>query len=173
MTAAETKKIVKKIKIFRPFFQSGNGKQEEKEFIGEWHKVLKVYDYEDVDHKLDEYFNNGNNYGKIPDIHYLVKYLQTTEQKKTTGGIIVNCPRCGVELPLEEIDKHNSRCSSVSYLCMMSKKYFHQKLNRQKLFDLPDDEFDRKYLAFKKQLENKIPKEEQKELKKIFKEIGG
>ncbi len=86
MTIDETKKVIQKIKTFRPFFQTGNSSSEEINFRKEWHRVLESYDYEDVDRKLNEYFKDGDNVGRIPDAYYLVKFLKTHEEKQQAGG---------------------------------------------------------------------------------------
>ena len=87
MTIEETKQIIQKVKNYRPFMQTGNSSREQGEFVMAWHDVLEPYDFADVDRKLLEYFKDGDNIGKIPDVFYLVKYLKTHEDKRNAQGI--------------------------------------------------------------------------------------
>ena len=169
MTALETKEIIQKIKIFRPFFQTGNSKSEERKFIEEWDKVLKDYSYEDVDKKVDEYFKDGNNIGKVPDPYYLVKYLNTETEKKSSDGLVVRCPICQKEMQACDFENHYGRCLSVSYICKRSKMYFGQTPDTEKLYAMEQREFNRKYLEFLKKLyEKPIPEWEKMNLEKAF-----
>ena len=96
MTPTESKSIVNRIKIFRPTFRNGNTDEEKKEFISEWHKILKDYNYEDVSGELEKFFKQSSNYGKIPEIHLLVKNLEKEKDKKlnTNNTTYVYCKIC-------------------------------------------------------------------------------
>ena len=74
MERTETNKIINKITTFRQSFLI------KKDTIDEWHKVLKDYDYKDVDNKLDDYFRESKNFGQYPDPYYLTKYLIKTNE---------------------------------------------------------------------------------------------
>ena len=58
MTRTETKQIVDKIQVYRQSFLITNNVYQE------WFRILESYDYEDVDKKLDEFFQNGDNFGR-------------------------------------------------------------------------------------------------------------
>ena len=75
MTRTETKQIVDKIQVYRQSFLITNNVYQE------WFRVLELYDYEDVDKKLDEFFQNGDNFGRYPDVYYLTKYLKKIYHK--------------------------------------------------------------------------------------------
>lgn len=174
MTLDETKKVINKIKVFRPFFQTGNSKTEENEFKLSWHEVLEPYDYDDVDKKLNDYFMDGDNVGRIPDIHYIVKYLKNHKEKKETTGIIIRCPLCQKELQYSMFDYHYERCSSVEYICKNSERYFLQRIDKNKLFQMNKEQFDRKYLEFISALKDKIEdKNEKNNLEKLVRMLNG
>ena len=162
MTISETKEILNKIKTFRPFFQTGNGTVTETEFLKEWHKVFEEYNYSDVEKRLNNFFDNPDNYGKIPEAHYLVNTLtKNTVKKDELNGAVVRCPRCNKEISFSEFDIHFTRCSSVNFVYQKAKQYFNQTLSKEKLFALSKEEFDDKYLQFIDKLKDKVndPKE--------------
>lgn len=174
MTIDETKAIIRKIKTFRPFFQTGNGPREEAEFLREWHKVLEPYEHSDVDRKLVEYFRDGDNIGKIPDVYYITKYLKTHSEKQSSSGIWVRCPLCQKELAQNSFDSHYDRCSSVNYIYKKTEQYFNQTLDKRRLFEMPQDEFDKRYLDFLNKLLPKVSDlEEKTRLEKIVKLLNG
>ncbi len=175
MTIDETKKIIKKIKTFRPYFQTGNSTREEISFGKEWHKVFEEYNFSDVEKRLDKFLNNPDNYGKIPEAHYLVNTLtKITSKKDNLKGVTVMCPKCRKELSLDEFDTHFGRCSSVDYICKKSEKYFNQILSKEKLFALSDEEFEKKYIQFLENLKNKVESPHEKNnLEKIVKMMKG
>ena len=98
--------------------------------------------------KLDEFFKNGENFGKYPDVYYLIKFLKKKEEKLKSGVEYLRCRFCGKIIELEEYNQHYDRCSSVEYLIAMSKKYFDKNLNREKLLSCSIAEFEKYYWEF-------------------------
>lgn len=174
MTIDETKKVIQKIKTFRPFFQTGNSSSEEINFRKEWHRVLGSYDYEDVDRKLNEYFKDGDNVGRIPDVYYLVRYLKSSTDKRQSDGIWIRCNLCGEEIADKHFDRHFDRCSSVNYIYKKTQEIFNQKIDKSKLFKMTQEEFDRRYLCFLQQVKEKTTDEEEKNrVEKIIRMLNG
>lgn len=174
MTIEETKQIIQKVKNYRPFMQTGNSSREQGEFVMAWHDVLEPYDFADVDRKLLEYFKDGDNIGKIPDVFYLVKYLKTHEDKRNAQGIWVRCQLCQEEMSLSAYEKHYERCASVEYICKQSITEFGQRLNRKQMMGLSQEEFDKRYIGFLERLQAKVKDiDEKNRLGKIIKLLKG
>lgn len=159
MTLEETKKIVDKIKIYRQTFGGHLDKAGMNKLNLEWFRVLEPYDYEDVDKKLDEFLKNGDNFGKYPDVYYLIKYLKKTEEKLKNGVYYVRCNLCGEIVEFDNYDSHYDRCNSADYLCKMSEKYFNQKLNKKKMLEANQVDFEKYYWEFCLKLYNAMEKD--------------
>lgn len=142
MSRKEVTDLLDKIQAYRQSFLITNA------VLNEWSRILEPYDYEDVDKKLDEYFKNGDNFGKYPDVYYLTKYLKKHDEKLKIGVNYINCHLCGKLIDLTKFNEHYERCSSVDYIVRMYKKYYDKNLNEQKLWDLSKEEFDKKYWNF-------------------------
>lgn len=159
MTIEETKQIVDKIKIYRPSFGGQFDKSGFDKLKLEWFRILEPYDYADVDKKLDEYFKNGDNFGKYPDVYYLIKYLKKHEEKLKNGNYYVRCNICGGIVEFNNYDNHYDRCNSADYLCKMSEKYFNQKLNKEKMLKASQSDFEKYYWEFCSKLYNTMKKD--------------
>ena len=158
MTREESSKIVEKVKIYRQSFLISDN------VFKEWFRVLEPYEYKDVDEQLDEYFKDSNNFGKYPDAFYLTKYLKTTEEKAKIRTAEVRCQICGESMDYTEYNAHYDKCSSVDYVCSMSKKYLNKPLNRSKLMEMPKDKFESAYWEFCLNLYDKMEDGFQKHL---------
>lgn len=150
MSRKEVSDLLEKIQAYRQSFLITNA------VIHEWNRVLEPYDYDDVDKKLDEYFKNGDNFGKYPDVYYLIKYLTKHEDKLKSGIIYVRCQICKNLYPLTEYNEHFEKCNSIYYLCSMSLKYFNKKLNKEKLLNANKNEFEKYYWDFCNKLYDKM-----------------
>ena len=67
MTIEETKQIVDKIKVYRPNFGGQFDKSGFDKLKLEWFRILEPYDYADVVDKINKYFKDLDNEGKIPN----------------------------------------------------------------------------------------------------------
>ena len=150
MNRKEVSNLLEKIQAYRQSFLITNT------LIREWERILEPYDYEDVNRRLDEYFKNGDNFGKYPDVYYLIKYLKKSEDKLKTGVNYARCHLCQKLVDYMEFNNHYERCSSVEYLCNMSERYFSKKLNKEKLLVANKEEFKKYYWEFCKKLYEKI-----------------
>ena len=134
--------ILDKIQVYRQSFLVTPN------LITEWSKILAPYDYEDVDKKLNDYFKDSNNFGRYPDVYYLIKYLNTSEEKTRLEGKYCKCQLCGRAIDLKNYSQHYQRCSSANYLCQMSLKYYGRKLNFEKLIISENEIFEKYYWEF-------------------------
>lgn len=155
MTIEETTNLVDKIKIHRPNFGSYLDKAGMSRLKIEWHKVLEQFDYEDVDKKLDDFLQDSKNFGVPPEVHYLIKYLKTHDEKLKVGINYVRCQNCQQVVELTEYDKHYDRCSSIEYLCKIAEKHYNRKLNKEELWKLSDEDFEEKYWKVCEELKSK------------------
>lgn len=156
MTRAETKQIVDKIQVYRQSFLITNNVYQE------WFRILESYDYEDVDKKLDEFFQNGDNFGRYPDVYYLTKYLKKHNEKLKNGITYVRCQICQKVIEFNEYEEHFDKCSSIEYLAKMSSRIYNKVLNKNKLFDLNNNEFEQKYWQFCNQIIDKLDEGQEK-----------
>ena len=143
--------ILDKIQVYRQSFLVTQA------LIKEWSKILEPYDYEDVNKKLDDYFKDGNNFGKYPDVYYLTQYLKTQKQKQDDLFLHVHCQYCRNKIKYSEYAKHYERCISCTYLIEMSDLYFNKTLNREKLLNASQEQFDKYYWDFCKKLYDVLP----------------
>ncbi len=162
MVVDETQKIINSIKNFRPFFQNGNSKKEELEFLKSWQKVFEPYTYEDVSKNLNNWFKTSSHFGRTPDPYELIQGLLTETEKnklKAKNQIIIKCPLCNVSIGLASFDKHYSRCSSLNYILINRKKYFKKETTyqeKEKLKRYTDEEFNEVYVLFLKQIKKYV-----------------
>lgn len=152
MTLEQTGRIIEKIRIHRPSFLGHLDKAGITNFKIEWNKILEPYAYEDVDKKLDDYFQDSTNYGKYPDVYYLIRFLRTIEEKEQASNICVKCQICNEEVDFFEYDTHFNRCSGVNYLEKISMKYFGKHLDVKKVKEKSEKEFNEFYKNIIKQI---------------------
>ena len=113
--------------------------------ISEWYGKLKNYDAEDVNKKFDEHLSSEVYGDSIPKIYFLTKYLTPTEEKGKIKHYTIYCPKCGYEIPDTEFERHNQRCIEASTIVRDIRKYFNQNLQKKKLMELSDEEFEKIY----------------------------
>lgn len=150
MTRDESMMIVDRIQTHRQYFLVT------KKLCQEWAEILMPYDYADVDRELTKFLQNGDNFGKTPEVYQLVKHLTKSSEKILNQGFRVFCIICNKKMSLEDYDNHYDRCSSVEYVIENFKKYFDKSFDRDELMDLNDDEFDLMYWKLNKQLLEKV-----------------
>ena len=125
--------------------------------VNEWCNVLAPYDYYDVTKKLDDYFRDSDNFGRYPDVYYLIRYLKTIEEKKIMSVPHALCQICGQAVKFEDYQKHYDRCSSVEYITEMSKRYLEKSLSREKLMATDDKTFEKYYYSTCKEIYFQMP----------------
>ena len=112
MTTSDVQNFIKKIKVYYPYFSVDSA-----EALDEWNKKLKPYDMDDVEGKLEEHLK-GDRADEIPKLHFITKYLITTEEKeKNKNDYLIRCNLCGREMFLKEYDTtHYDRCLTIKTL---------------------------------------------------------
>lgn len=126
-----------------------------------WQDKLKDYDVEDIKLRFKQHIS-GEYANTPPKLAYLMKGLNTIEQKQKNGQWYIECPYCHKKFrfPQEnkEQDKCFGRCMSIDYVTRMCKKF---AINPKDFFKtnaklMPDGEFQKCYVNFVKEvLKNK------------------
>lgn len=117
MTKQEVTDFIKKIKAYYPYFSI-----EDKESMDEWALKLKPYDKEDILQKFEEHLS-GEKSNEPPKLHFLTKYLRTTEEKaRVVVDPLVRCNLCGREMNLSIYDRHYDKCLCITTLMRFLKK---------------------------------------------------
>lgn len=131
--------------------------------INEWHKELSLYDYDDVNQKLDEHLRS-NEYGEsIPKLFFLTKYLIPSKEKGKIKKYTIKCQLCEREIPDTEYDLHYSKCSSANTIVRDFKNYFNYNVDYNQLMVMPRDKFE---LAYKKYLTKMLESDKVSTLRK-------
>lgn len=143
--------VLEKIQAYRQSFLITN------KLIDEWYRVLEPYDYYDVNKKLDDYFRDGENFGKYPDVYYITRYLKTIEEKQIVNEPHAICQICRQPVKYENYQKHSDRCSSIEYIVEMSKRYLEKNVSKEKLLQADDKAFEKFYYSTCKLIYNKMP----------------
>ena len=118
MTTLEVQEFIKKIKVYYSYFSIDS-----EEALDEWNSKLKPYDKEDVFRKLEEHLE-GDKADEIPKLHFITKYLRTTEEKeRASNEYIIRCNLCGKEMYLSDYDNfHYERCLMIKALVPILKE---------------------------------------------------
>ena len=139
--------------------------------IDEWYKDLQYYNYQEVNKKLDEHLRSEKYGESIPKLHFLLMYL-TKEEDKGKDWLLekqVRCSVCGKIMNYYDYERHYNRHSSIEYISMQYKKYKDEDIDKEKLMNMPESEFNVKYdkiLEFV--LDNTKDKEEKERIEKYF-----
>ena len=132
----------------------------------EWENLLVKYDYADVDNSIREYMENEFTHSKLPNIHFLLKGLTKTDDKGGAKKTITKCAECGRPIEFDQMEDHVARHNSVYYLMTKSKKLFDRDLNKTKLMEMPEPEFDVLYDQILRQIQTATPDVDEK--RRIF-----
>lgn len=145
MNKKEVLTILDKIHVYRQSFVINDY------VIDEWCRVLQPYDYEDINHELDEFFEDETNRGRYPDPKILSKYATKTEEKLQClkrDVIYIRCHNCGKRVAIVDFSKHFDRCSSIEFICRNYEKYYNKKNDKNKLWNLSEFDFGIRYWKF-------------------------
>jgi acetyl-CoA carboxylase beta subunit len=58
---------------------------------------------------------------------------------------MARCSLCGKEMPYNDLEEHYDRCSSIDYVYRESRKHLHKTFDKQKLWEMDNQTFDRFY----------------------------
>lgn len=122
-----------------------------------WAEELSQYDADDVFSKLKELLAERIFQTTTPTVYYLIKGLRKTKDKIDYTQTVFYCRLCGRPFnSIEAHHEHEDRCSSVKYIL---KQYLRFGLNpipnKRDLFEMSEDEFDKKYKELLKIVYNK------------------
>lgn len=124
----------------------------EEYIVNEWHDRLKNYDVDDVYMKFEQHLK-GEYKNEIPKLHFITKYLKTTNEKINSKPSCVLCGKCKKQLNLSDYDQHISRHNSVEYLLKKSEKFnIAIGYDETQLFNLDEETFNELYDAFVEEL---------------------
>lgn len=163
MTLEQTKQLITKIKNHYQTFSINESK------VKEWYKYLKKYDYREVLQELEVHLYSQKS-DSFPTIYDLTSKLMSDDDKKKNlmEELIFKCPLCGFEDKMLNYDNHISRHNSINYI-KSKEKYINRIVNEEKLFEMSQDEFNKFYNIFLKELLLKTPDIiEQDRIKKIL-----
>jgi hypothetical protein len=151
MTKSETLGFIKKIKAYYPMFKL------EEEGINEWIDRLKPYDLSDILEKFEKHLEGEYSATEPPKLHYLTKFLKTTEQKeKAKDDYLIRCNLCGEEMYLSIYDgEHYEKCCLIKSLLILLKKRG-ENVSYEDLDKYPLDTLQRtwdKYMPLKKEID--------------------
>ena len=116
MTKNETIELIKKIKVYYPIFKID-------EFgLEEWSKQLQNYDLADVVNKFEEHLK-GSKSDEPPKLHFITKYLRTTEEKERMRNVeyTIQCNLCKRYMTPLEYEEHYDKCLAIQTLLMIYK----------------------------------------------------
>ena len=163
MTKEETKEILKKIDITyqTDFLKNQN-------YVSEWYKELKNYDYEDVYGRLEEHLRS-NFSNSIPKLYFLTKGLKTPKEKENLSNLQEKCPFCKNLIKIEEFKEHYENCMDIDYIKRSAKKYLNQDIDLLKYYSMARSEVLEKVDQMMKVVYQKTNNEfEKKCIKKYF-----
>jgi hypothetical protein len=118
-----------------------------------WYEVTHYFKYEDVKHNLEIAMTSERFQKDPPTIYYLTQNLTPIHESVSFEKRIVFCPICKRALNQEEEKKHFERCSSVRYIVRQYKRWNGNELNRRDLFEMSEEEFEKKYNELLKYVE--------------------
>lgn len=139
MTKEETKEILKKIDVTyqTDFIKNQN-------YVMEWYKELKNYDYEDVYQKLEEHMRS-NFSNSVPKLYFLTKGLKTPKEKEDLKNLVQICPICRQKIKLIDYEKHFDKCMTIDYIKRNVKKYLDKEINVIEYYSMSESEVNKRF----------------------------
>ena len=148
MNLNQLDELFTKIRVHRPKFGTLLESQARyNQYRNEWYRVLKNYDYQDVVQNLEKWLSDSENKYFLPDVYSLVNGIYTTEEKNRPMDFKIMCRYCKKWFLNNELKTHESKCGSVEYIITNYKRLFNKDLSRETLWELNDEEFERKYYS--------------------------
>lgn len=169
MTLNEVGNLLDKIKLYRPYFAGHLDKTGLSRLKQEWFDKLEPYDTKDINLELDDFFKNGDNLNKQPDLYQLIKNCKTINEKKNNSGLITSCKYCTRWFDMTEVHEHEDRCRSINYIKRLYSKFFSgREVPLKELYEMSNDEFDTNYYKILEIVLPKLPEEEKERVKKLL-----
>ena len=131
--------------------------------VDSWFEILQQYDPDEVLQELKTIMADSRYQMKMPTCYYLVKNLKPIKDKINWNETVFYCDVCNKAFNnLEVQKKHRERCSSIRYIASQYKKWFYKEVDKKELYNMPSEEFDKKYNELLKFLMNKTTDEKEK-----------
>ncbi len=156
MTRQEHLELLSEMEMFYPFFKNSEAREEA------WYKVMYKYDFKEVMKNLEIAMENDKFQKEPPTAYYLVQDLTPTDEKINFEELVIFCPICKRAINQREEQKHTDRCRSIDYLVKAYKRKFNKELDKKTLWQMPDDEFDKKYFESIKKIQDTTVNEKEK-----------
>jgi hypothetical protein len=116
----------------------------DEEYIKDWYKDLKNYDFNDVCNSLENHLKS--NYSNIPPKKWsLLNSLKTIENKEKLKYIKTTCRFCKKNISMEEFEKHYSRCQDIDFIEKNVKEYLNQQIIREDYYIMSDEDLKRRF----------------------------
>lgn len=148
MNLNQLDELFTKIRVHRPKFGTLLESQSRyNQYRNEWYRILKNYDYQDVIESLERWLSDSENKYYLPDVYTLVNGLYTDEEKNRPMEFKIMCRYCKKWFAYDGLKKHEDRCGSVEYIITNYKKLFNKELSRETLWDLNEEEFEKRYYS--------------------------
>ena len=117
------------------------------EKIQEWYRFLKDYSATDVNRRLDEYLKCE--YDQPPLCMSLTRGIEKIK-RDTKNSWTTCCDICKEHITIYENDMtdyetHRRRCSKIDFINDMSLRIKHEPINKQKYYEMTDEELERAY----------------------------
>lgn len=132
-----------------------------------WLNTLKKYDPIAVSNRITKSLF----YSQTPKLENIIAGLETTSIMPDRRNHNVPCSICNKMYNYYEIERHESRCSSIRFLKKKSKEYLNKEIPNdyiQKMWEMNEKEFDDVYCML---IEKFIPYETNKTLLHGYKMI--
>lgn len=128
-----------------------------------WEEVLYQYDGGEVKRKLHEYMALEQFQYQPPTVDYLVSGLTKICDKVDYTKQVVYCHLCKRPFnDIEQLKKHTERCLSVRYIVRQCKKMFNKEVNKRELYEMNQEEFDKRYEDLLKKIQATTTDEREK-----------
>ena len=158
MTRQEHLELLNEMEMFYPFFKNSLEREEA------WYKVMYKYDFKEVMRNLEIAMANEKYQKEPPTAYYLVQDLIPTDEKVDFNKLVIFCPICKRAINQREEQKHTDKCRSIEYLEKQYERHFGKKIDKKTLWQMPDDEFDKKYFDSLKKFQGATSNEKEKEI---------
>ena len=123
-----------------------NGYKFSRDLLDTWNKMLEDYDYEDVKKRIEDLLASDEFKLNPPNIYHILKPLIKNKNKVDFSKATYNCDLCNRAFnDKDEMLKHQDRCHSVRYISKQMKKWFNKDFNKKELYELEENEFQKRY----------------------------
>lgn len=159
------KEVISLINECKALYSTYKLMYEDEKIIEEWIEKLSKYERADIYASLERH-KDGNYSTKPIVLADLIRNVPTIVEKesKKLGNIKVYCKICCRLLPYEESIEHEDRCRSINYMETQYKRFSHKRIDKEKLYNMSQEEFDLRYKAILEHVYNNTTNESEKKV---------